>query len=490
MENKTLVLIQAPYYKDYGPMRKAAGVYYPLGIAYISACAKQKGYKVCFIDPNVQSFSNNEIIQKVRELDPILVGVSFMTPQFFTAKDIVDNLKHALPKIPIVLGGAHPSVLKEKTLEEIPSADFIVFGEGEETIVELLDYLAKKGEPLNKIKGLAWKHEGKIKCNDDRPSIPDPDQLPFPDKTLIEQSLYHQQSFLGYSKKIQSIYTTRGCPFRCVFCASGFKLTSQIRERSIDNVMEEIDYMRTQHDFNYLLIKDDVFTIRRSRVIEFCAAIKERHPDLKWHCMANVNTVDAELLAIMKDAGLHDIFFGIESGNPEILKNTLKGTTIKKVWEAVKSCDQLGVRTYGAFILGLPGETYETLEETIEFACALPLTLAGFSILIPYPGTKVYDDYFETVPSQPINYRDFIASSGIHTVKEYKGASGIDPKDLPKYISLAQRRFYLRPRQVFKMLNGANHSITRGYLSGFMALAAKETFLLKRKFFKRKYQTT
>ena len=158
MENKTLVLIQAPYYKDYGPMRKAAGVYYPLGIAYISACAKQKGYKVCFIDPNVQSFSNNEIIQKVRELDPILVGVSFMTPQFFTAKDIVDNLKHALPKIPIVLGGAHPSVLKEKTLEEIPSADFIVFGEGEETIVELLDYLAKKGEPLNKIKGLAWKH--------------------------------------------------------------------------------------------------------------------------------------------------------------------------------------------------------------------------------------------------------------------------------------------------------------------------------------------
>jgi anaerobic magnesium-protoporphyrin IX monomethyl ester cyclase len=483
------VLIQAPYIEDYGPMRKAAGVYYPLGIAYISSCAKEKGYDVHFIDPNVQTLSQNEIVEKVRRLNPVLVGVSFMTPQFFTAKTIVDSLKQGIPDVSIVLGGAHPSVLKEKTLEEIPSADFVVFGEGEETTVELLDDLMKERKSLDKINGLAWKQNGVIHCNEERPTISEIDQIPFPDRTLIDQSLYHQQSFLGFSKRTQSIYTTRGCPFRCVFCASGFKLTSQIRERSIDNVMEEIDFLRSQYDFNYLLIKDDVFTIRRSRVIEFCRALKERHPDLKWHCMANVNTVDAELLAIMKDAGLHDIFFGIESGNPEILKNTMKGTTVERVWEAVKSCDQLGIRTYGAFILGLPGENYNTLKETIEFACQLPLTLAGFSILIPYPGTKVYDDYLESLPNQTVDYRNFIASSGIHTVEEYRGADDIDSKDLPKYISLAQRRFYFRPRQVVRMLKGVNSSIAKGYFTGFMALASKETFLLRQKLFNHQHQT-
>jgi len=254
--------------------------------------------------------------------------------------------------------------------------------------------------------------------------------------------------------------------------------------------MQEIDVMRRQNDFDYLLIKDDTFTIRRSRVIEFCKAIKTRHPDLRWHCLANVNTVDKSLLAEMREAGLHDMLYGIESGNPQILINTMKGTTIKRAREAIEACDELGIRTYGSFIFGLPGETYQTIEETIEFACSLPLTLAGFCILIPYPGTKVYDDYLQHVKKEDINYKDFLSTTGIHTVKGYDGAVDIDLSKLPEYIALAQRRFYVRPQQILRMVRGATPSIIKGYCKGLMALIHKEIYLLKLGFAKGKIKTT
>lgn len=489
--NNLLLLIQTPYFEDYGPMRKAAGTYFPFGLGYISSYVKKHGYAVSFFDPNVQDTSAKDIVEFVRRENPVLVGISFMTPQFYVAKEFTDAIKQKISKVSIVLGGAHPSVMPNETLEEIPSADYVVFGEGEETTLELLDLLTKRNCSPADIPGLVWRHNDKVVINKPREPLGDLDTLAYPDRDLIDQSLYHHQSFLSYSKRTQTIHTSRGCPGRCVYCASGHKLRARVRMRSIENMMGEIDLLKERYNMDYLLIKDDNFTLNKKRTKEFCKVLKKRHPGLRWHCMCRVDTVDYDTLAMMKDVGLNDIFLGIESGNDEILKKAGKHVTTAMARKAVESAYKLGIKTYGAFILGLPGDNRETIQQTIDFACSLPLTMAGFSILIPYPGTKVFDDYYLYKAGDKLNYRTFIASTGVHYVKEYTGLEGISVEDLPSYISKAQRSFYLRPRQILRMLKGCPPAMLLGYAKGFAALATKAFYIMKNKAVgKNKFQKT
>jgi len=476
-----LYLVQVPYFEDYGPMRRAAGKYFPLGLGYIAASAKMAGYEVRFFDPNVQDITPDQIAQQVDRNKPTLVGLSFMTPQFFSARKWSQAIKAVSPETPLVLGGAHSSVMPSETLNEIPEADFVVIGEGEATTVELLEALVQKQTDLSHIPGLAWRDQGLIRLNSFREPIEDLDSMPFPARSIIDQTLYRAQSFLSYSRKAATIYTSRGCPGRCVFCCSGHALRSRVRERSIQNVMEEIALLRSEYRVDYLLIKDDTFTMRKSRVSEFCRALASEHPGLRWHCMGRVNTVDYDLLAEMKASGLNDIFFGIESGNDEILKRSHKGITTSQVRLAVDSCAKLGIRTYGAFIVGLPGETPETARQTIEFAKSLPLTMAGFSILIPYPGTRVFAEHMQFHPEEPIDYGQFVASTGMHYVKGYTGLNGLDVSDLPALVSRAQKQFYFRPNQIIRMLSHASPSMLLGYLMGFTALMSKAYYLAGRK---------
>ena len=477
MSRGDLHLVQAPYCLDYGPMRKASGTYFPMGLGYIAAYVERAGFGAALIDPNAEEMSVDEAARRATEGAPVCVGVSFMTPQLHWARDFARALRRIAPKVPLVLGGAHPSVLPEQTLADIPEADYVVYGEGEETTLELLEYLAEgKGSP-DGIVGLAWRGDSAPVVNEPRPPIEDLDDLPRPDRDLIDQKLYHAQSFLSYSGKAMTIYTSRGCPGRCVFCASGHRLRARIRERSIENVMTEIDYLRERFDMEYLLIKDDTFTLRRSRVEEFCDSISKRHPGLKWHCMVRVNTVDEPLLRRMRNAGLNDVFFGIESGNNDILKRARKGITTERARQAVGACARLGIRSYGAFILGLPGDNRQTIEETIRFACSLPLTMAGFSILTPYPGTQVYEEHFCLDPSEPIDYDQFVASTGLHYVRGYTGLDGMDMSELPDLVSQAQRRFYLRPSQILRILRHSTPSMALGCLKGFLALVQKEIYL-------------
>lgn len=469
-----LLLIQTPYIDDYGPMKKAAGTYFPLGLGYISAYVKQHCYDTKLIDPNVQGICLDGIAQVVLQNKPLIVGISFMTPQIEKARKICRHIRQVAPEICIVLGGAHPTAVPKQTLQYIPEADIAVIGEGERTTLELLRVISQGKSAFEKVPGLCFHRNGQLISTNPRDPIENLDTLPFPDRNLIDQRLYHTQSFLNCSRRSATIYTSRGCPGRCVFCCSGHRLRSKVRERSIDNVMAEIDWLVENRQIDYLLIKDDTFTFRRSRVEEFCELISLKHPRLRWHCMGRVNTVNYELLAKMKKAGLRDIFFGLESGDSDILKRARKGTTLDQGRQAIEDCNKLGIRTYGAFILGLPGESKESIERTIHFACSLPLTMSGFSILTPYPGTYVYEKHYH---SDSTDYHDFIASSGVHYVDGYTGMDNLSPAELPSLVSEAQKRFYRRPKQIFRMLRYSNPSLLLGYCKGFMALLLKERTL-------------
>ena len=477
---QVLFLIQTPYIADYGPMRSAAGTYFPLGLGYIAAHVRQHGHDVRLCDPNVEDHSVMALAAAVEQARPTLVGVSFMTPQFFKARDIIAAIKERCPDVPVAVGGAHPNVAPQKTLEEIPGADYAVFGEGEQTTVELLDLLDRNRGDRRQIAGLCWRDGDRIVVNSARAPLEDLDRLPFPARDIMDQSRYRAQSFLPYSNKAMAIITARGCPSRCVFCASGHGMRMPVRSRTIDNVMAEIDLLRSRYGIEYLLIKDDTFTLRGSRVREFCSAIKARHPGLRWHCMGRVNGAQEDLLAEMKAAGLNDIFFGIESGNDEILRRAGKGIRTAQARAAVETCDRLGIRTYGAFILGLPGDTRETMEQTIDFACSLPLTMAGFSILIPYPGTKAFADHYEPVGDGRIDYAEFVASTGVHCVKGYTGIDGATIAALPGLVAKAQRRFYMRPARILRLLKSATPSMLLGYGRGFAALMRKEIYLIRK----------
>jgi anaerobic magnesium-protoporphyrin IX monomethyl ester cyclase len=480
-EKGSIILIQVPYFDSYGVMKKAAGTYFPLGLGFIAAYLQSNNYQVILFDPNVQEVALGDITEFINTNKPIMVGLSFMTPQFSIARDWCDSIRRSCPDLPIVVGGAHPSVLPEETLQGISSADVAVVGEGEETAQDLVDHLVQGSHDFSTVSGIAWRNGGQVRLNPTRPPIEDLDTLPFPDRTLIDQDLYRAQSFLAFSPYTATVYTSRGCPGRCIFCCSGHKLRSGIRERSISNVMKEIGELTSRYRVDYLLIKDDTFTLRKSRVQEFCQQIKVHHPDLKWHCMGRVNTISYEILKEMKDAGLHDIFFGIESGNDEILKKSCKGISTSQARHAVQACADLGIRTYGAFIMGLPGETEETIQETIEFACSLPLTMAGFSIMTPYPGTKAHEEFYSSSDDREDEYGCFVASSGVHYVKGYTGIPAALLEQLPQTVAYAQRRFYLRPGQILRMLRKTNASSIRGYFRGAMALLIKEFYLRSQK---------
>jgi radical SAM superfamily enzyme YgiQ (UPF0313 family) len=402
-----------------------------------------------------------------------------MTPQFFQAKNISDYMKQNKTSAPIVLGGAHPNVMPLETLQEISSADFLIYGEGEKSLLELINYIRTGNNNYFEIDGLVWRRNENIIKNNPRPLIDNLDEIPFPNREIIDQSLYRHQSFLTYSSKVQTIYTSRGCYGKCVYCASGHKLKTRVRFRSIDDIIDEFGCLKERYDIRYLLIKDDNFTINKKRVKRFCNEFKKRYPAIKWHCMCRIDTVDEELLTIMKESGLNDIFLGIESGNDNILKKAGKNITKKMIENVVSITSKLNIRTYGAFIIGLPGDSKKTIKETIDFACSLPLTIAGFSILIPYPGTKVFEEYFAGNKCK-LNYENFIASSGFNYVEQYTGIVDLNPKELPKYISRAQRKFFLRPVQMFRMLKGINTLILLGYFRALYALICKTIYLWKK----------
>lgn len=478
MPTADVILIQAPFFADYGPTKMAAGVYFPLGLGYIAGNLRKNAHSVRILDPNVQGQTLQELARVVGQAGARLAGISFMTPQLPTVRSLCRAIRQENPRLRIVLGGAHPSVMPAQTLTEIPEADFAVAGEGEAPTLDLLRAVSTEGSDFSAIPGLVWRRSGIVVSNAPAPPLADLDALPLPARDLLDQRLYRPQSFLGYSSRVGAIHTSRGCPGRCTFCCSGHRLRAPVRERSIEGVLREIDHLVERYRIDYLLIKDDTFTMRKERVRQFCAALRPRHPRLKWHCMGRVNTVDEALLEEMAAAGLHDIFFGLESGNDQILRRAQKGITTKRARLAVEACDRIGISTYGAFIFGLPGETWTTARETMDFACSLPLTLAGFSVLIPYPGTRCFEQYYRSTPDAPIAYQDFIASTGIHYVREYCGlGEGLAVEDLPGLVSEAQRRFYLRPKQIRRLLRNVTLSKLHGYARGFAALAAKEHYL-------------
>ncbi len=373
------VLLINPYY----PISETPSP--PLGLAYLAGALSAAGVEVKILDLVVLPYSRKRLADMLETFQPHMAGLTAVSMTFNNAIGVIKNIKDINPDIMTVMGGPHVSFCARETLGEYPQLDVVVIGEGEETVVELCR-AADDGHDLAGVNGIAYRRGHEIYYTALREPIADLDELPLPERGLLPLGRYR-----ALNMPI-SLTTSRGCPFKCIFCVGRKMVGARVRYRSPEIVADELQFLGSLN-FHQINIADDLFTANKQHCLGVCTEIIKRDLKLTWTSFARVDTVSDELLTTMKAAGCNAVSFGIESANPRILKTIKKGITLDQVEAAVDMCRRAGITPCASFILGLPGETPETIRETMEFGERLKhLGLAfGFHLLAPFPGTEVRD---------------------------------------------------------------------------------------------------
>jgi len=355
----------------------------PLGLAYLAAALSEAGIEVKVLDLVVFPYSRAMLQNVLAQFQPQITGLTAVSMTFNFAVGVIKDIKQLYPEMLTVMGGPHVSFCARETLQQFPELDIVVLGEGEQTVVEL-SRAVENGRRWEGVNGIAYRSGSDIHYTAERTLIADLDALPVPARHLLPLGRYRA---LGMPV---SLTTSRGCPFKCIFCVGRKMVGSRVRYRSPVKVVDELEYLNTLH-FHQINIADDLFTADKNHCQGVCDEIIKRGLTLNWTSFARVDTVSEEVLTRMKAAGCTAVSFGVESGNPQILKTIKKGITREQVVSAVNMCRRAGITPFASFILGLPGETPQTLQETLDFGEQLKdLGLSfGFHLLAPFPGTEI-----------------------------------------------------------------------------------------------------
>jgi len=371
-----IAIIAPPY-----PLEEAPSP--PLGVSYVAAACESAGCDVRIFDYIVRRYTKEKLAAELDAFAPDVVGATSVTMNFKTAAAIMQDAKHHNPDIIAMMGGPHVSYDWANTLKNYPEIDLIVVGEGEETLRELLPVIHDKAA-WQGIKGIAFCKDGQAYFTGPRDLIQDLDTLPSPARHLLPVSRYLA---LGFPV---SIITSRGCPNQCIFCLGRRMVGHKVRYRTPGLIVDEIEDI-ISYGFTRINIADDLFTANKDRVRIFCEELKHRGVKIPWTAFSRVNTVDEEVLAVMREAGCDSVSFGIESGNPEMLKRVKKGITLEQARKAVQACKNAGILAHASFMIGLPGESPQTIEDSYSFAQSLGIDY-GFHLLAPFPGTTVREE--------------------------------------------------------------------------------------------------
>ena len=332
------------------------------------------------LNPDHYIFS--DIVKTAIEFKPDLIGLSLMTPNSFSGYILARKLKEAFPDTLLIAGGVHPTLLPEEPIVK-GGFNIVVRGEGEETIIELVNALKQK-KSLDNISGITYKKDKKIIKNPARPFIKNLDALPFPAFHLVHELKKQLSSSRG-------IISSRGCPFECNYCASKLIWTRAVRFRSATNVVAEIMDRHKKLGITNFSFHDDTFTLKKKYVEEFCALVLNLNFRISWHCDTRGDTLDYPLLKIMKEAGCQHIYLGLESGSPKIQKMIKKNLSTDKVKNAVKSARRAGIETTLYFMAGFPAESEEDIFLSLKAMREINPDHTIWSILTPYPGTDIWN---------------------------------------------------------------------------------------------------
>lgn len=417
----------------------------PVGLALIAAILEREGYPVTILDANALNLGAEKVVPLITDAD--VVGLTAMTPTVGAAISVARHLKQANPDLTIILGGAHATLLPEETLAAAPEIDVIVRGEGEETIIELLQALENK-QSLSGVPGISYKADNQVVNTAHRPATIDMDSLPFLAYHLLPLRRYKPHPPHGRALPFTAVVTSRGCPYHCAYCSKPV-FGSKFRAQSPERVIKEVAYIGEKFGVKEIAFYDDVFTLDKKRACAIADGIIKDRLKFHWTCETRVNLVDKELLGHIKRAGGYAIAYGIESASPEVLDTLSKGIKLEQVEKAVYISREAGLQTIGYFMIGSPGETSETITRTIQFAKQLKLDFAQFAVTTPFPGTKLYDLYLAE-GGEAIPWENFIYAGVGQLINPVK--SQLSSDDLQHWVRRAYREFYLRPSYFWQRL--------------------------------------
>lgn len=423
-------------------------MYPPLGVCYLASCIMQNNPddEVKIVDAEADGKNINMVVEEAAGYAPHLIGITSTTPIFHQAKKLAVELKKRINSL-IIVGGSHPTVMPLETMQECPAFDFCIVGEGENTIVELIEAI-RSGDSFSGIKGLVFRQNGQIIRNQARPLVKDLDSIPLPRRNLLKLDRYLWGVPNKGIVKFTTIMTFRGCPFKCIFCSARNVFGTTVRKRDALKVVDEIEDLLRTEGIDHFSFIDDTLTLDKVQVKKICEEIKRRGLKITFEGFTRANTVDEEILSIMKDAGLVRLSFGIESGNPEILRKMKKGITLEQIKRAYEITKSVGIETRGSAMIGFPYETKKTVMQTLRFIKSLDkCDQIYLNITTPYPGTELYDMALRGEGGVRLLTRDF---------SEYKRYGGpvMEVNDLTKedLIWLQKkgfRMFYLTPKRIF-----------------------------------------
>ena len=390
-----VLFIQPPWGDVYGNFKSAAKVgnaYPPLGICYLSALLKKRGITTKIIDAEMENKSIDHCLEDAVTFEPDYICLTSTSSIYHIAVKLGKLLKERIG-VPIIIGGSHVTVLPHDSLKERSFFDFGIYGEGENSIVELIEYLSEGKGKKEDIKGLIYRdEENKVRVNPPRPLLSDLDNLPLPDRGGLALDRYLWSVPGKGIVRFTTIMTSRGCPFKCIFCSAQTVFGKKVRNRKISSVLDELDVLVNDLNIQHFSLIDDTLTLDHDRVKELCQGIKNRKLDITWEGWTRANTVNKEIFRIMKDAGFIRVSFGIESGNPDILKHIRKGVKLEDYENAYRIAHEVGIETRGSVMLGHPYETRKTATETLRFIKNLKGCQQMYiNVTTPYPGTELYE---------------------------------------------------------------------------------------------------
>jgi radical SAM superfamily enzyme YgiQ (UPF0313 family) len=354
------------------------GVTPPIGQGYLAETLKSKGIDYDVFDMNL-GYSFKQLCQKIGESQPDLVGVGMITRNYYQFYNLISDIKKRYNKIKTIAGGPHVTIMKEQVLKECPALDYGVVHEGEETLVEL----CKSEKGVSNIKGLISRNGEEIFYSGDRDYIKDLDQIPWP--------RYEKYEMDKYFKEI-NIFSSRGCPRRCIFCARPV-ISAKFRARSAENVVDEIEYWykKGYRQFNF---EDDNFNLIKDRVLKICDEIERRNlSGMLIRCSNGIRAdrADRDILARMYEVGFRYLAIGIDAGNDRMLKVIKKGETMDQIERTIKNACELGYSLKLFFVFGNPSETTEDVLDMAKLSLKYPISEVHFNNIIPYPGTELFN---------------------------------------------------------------------------------------------------
>lgn len=415
---------------------------YPIYLSYLVAIIRESGYEVGFLDAILEEMGIEEFAREVKRISPDVVVLECSTPSIGYDLEAAAAVKRLSPRTKTVLVGSHPTVFCREIMAGNPAVDGVCRGEYDYTVRDLVRALAG-GKDWSGVLGLVWRDDGSVKVNPDRPLIENLDELPFPARDVVKSRCYRQGTFRG--KNPTTVVTSRGCPHRCVYCLWPNTLYGhKFRARSAKNVVDELEEAVKKYGVDEVYFDDDSMALDRRRMLEICRLICERGLRFEWIAQCRVDSMDEEVMRAMKKAGCRYLRFGVESGSPRMLETMKKMITTGQVSEAFRLARKVGIRTQAFFLFGVPGETRETIRESIEFAKKIRPDSAQFAVVIPHPGTELFSEGQKKGFLRYNDWEDFSACRGMIETPE------LSLEEVEEARVRAYKEFYFRPAYVLQ----------------------------------------